>query len=125
MDTDKFKAILAESRNGCNHFVRHPLAPHFHYSDGVQDLAGTGLYWLLDILATELPKVYRKHGQYHGIVSVVSKDGKATLSLSFSDEEKRKPWTRRIDWTDLPDGEFQLELADEGERFALILLTEH
>lgn len=123
MDAQKFTQIYNESRNGCNHFVRHPLVRYFQYSDGVQDLAEVGCYWLLDIAATELPKVMRKAGEPHGILSTIVKNGKARLTFSPTDELNL--WTKKIPYTDLPDGTWSFELADEGERFAMILISEH
>jgi hypothetical protein len=123
MNIEKFKAIYGESRNGCNHFVCHPLVRFFHYSDGVQDLAETGCYWLLDIAATELPRVMRKAGELHGILAATVKNGKAKLTFSPTDETHL--WAKKIPYTDLPDGTWSFELADEGERFAMILISEH
>lgn len=123
MNTEKFTQIYNESRNGCNHFVRHPLVRFFQYSDGVQDLAEVGCYWLLDIAATELPKVMRKAGELHGILAATVKNGKARLTFGATDDVNL--WTKKIPYTDLPDGTWSFELADEGERFAMILISEH
>lgn len=123
MNTEKFIQIYNESRNGCNHFVRHPLVRYFHYTDGVQELAETGCYWLLDIAATELPKVMRQAGEPHGILAAKVKDNKAKLTFGTTDDTNL--WTKKIPYTDLPDGTWSFELADEGERFAMILISEH
>lgn len=125
MDDAKFKAIYNESRNGCNGFYRHWFVKAFQYSDGVQELAECGCYWLLDILATEAPAAMRNAGEVHGIVQVVvSSDRKGVISLSVDDD--RPPiWTKSVGWTDMPEGIWQFEIADEGDRFALILISEH
>ena len=123
MDATKFKLIYNESRNGCNDFYRHPLMRRFQYSDGVKDLADVGCHWLLDILATECPKPLRASGEVSGIVKVaVGKKG-ARITRTSADD-KPPIWKRRIEWTDMPEGEYLFELVDEGERFALVLLTE-
>ena len=56
MDHAAFHKAYNEGRNGANHFVYHPFVSHFQYSDGVQECAATGMYWLLDTAATELPR---------------------------------------------------------------------
>lgn len=123
MDEAKFKAAYNESRNGANFFVRHPLARRFQYSDGVQQLAEAGAYWLLDILATECPQALRKSGEPTGLVEVQVEDSKAEIALSVADDAP-PIWTKKIPYTDLPKGIWSFELVDEGERFALILLSE-
>jgi hypothetical protein len=124
MDEVAFKNALAESRNGANYFVRHWYRRNFQYSDGVEELGKAGWMWLIDILATEAADALRKSGDTPGIVHIVAKDGRADIDLTI-DDDKPPIWTRHIDWTDTPDGEYDLYLADEGDRFALILMTEN
>lgn len=124
MDEAKFKAAYNESRNGANYFVRHPLVRSFQYSDGVQECAEAGCYWLLDIIATECPKPLRRSEAGVSTVYVRVKDSKAKLSLEIGGQ-RPVLWDREITWTDMPEGEWQFELVDEGERFAFILITEH
>lgn len=123
MDTDRFTAAYNESRNGANCFYRHPLVRRFQYSDGVQECAEAGCYWLLDILATELPGVMRRHQESHGYIVVRVADGKATIA--FEATEGRPLWTKAIPHTDMPAGDWTFEVSDEGHRFALILISEH
>lgn len=125
MNAELFKKIYSESRNGCNGFFFHPLARKFQYSDGVRDLAATGCYWLLDILATELPAQFVKHADISidCYIQVKSAGGKAVIEGLFDDDVP--PWTRRIDYTDLPEGTWRFHIVDEGHRYAMILLTEH
>lgn len=125
MSEQAFHAAYNESRNGCNYFVRHSLVPFFEYSDGVKEVAdAAGLYWLLDIIATEIPPVMRKHQVVHGAVLVKVTGSKAILSFNES-EGSPVLWTRNIDYTDMPAGDFIFEIADEGSRVAMILITEH
>ena len=81
MDIEKFTKAYGESRNGANHFVRHPLARNFAYSDGVQECAECGLYWLLDILATELPAYFKRNEDVSNQCIVKVKDGPLYLKL--------------------------------------------
>ena len=60
MNTEALHKAINEVRNGANFFVRHPLCRNVLYSDGVQEVAETGYYWLLGILATELPPCLQK-----------------------------------------------------------------
>jgi len=128
MQTDKFLSILAESRNGANHFFRSPLYPKFLYSDGVQALAETGCYWLLDILGTELPAVFKTKNPHHsmlGIVTVNASGGRATLTMGLEDGLPVQ-WSKDIDITDLPDKEWNLYVSDNGDgTFSCILPSEY
>ena len=124
MDTKQFLGAYSESRNGCNFFVRHPLVPVFQYSDGVKDCAEAGMYWLLDIIATECLKPLRLSGDQQSLVNVAVKNGKCVIALSIEDDAPPL-WKRKVAYTDLPDGEYIFELVDEGSRFAMILITEH
>lgn len=124
MDNNAFKKAYEESRNGCNGFYHHGMVRRFQYSDGVQQCAEAGCYWLLDIAATELPKVMRDRGEPRCMFEVFVHESKAVLSLTARDNAPAL-WKRLIDLTDMPDGEYVFELVDEGERVAMILLTEH
>jgi hypothetical protein len=124
MDDKAFLKAYNESRNGCNFFYRHSLARSFQYSDGVQECAEAGCYWLLDIAATELPQAMRSKKLEHCMFEVHVAKFKATLKLTYQD---RSPpvWQKDIDWTDMPEGEYVFEIVDEGNRVAMILLSEH
>ena len=124
MDVEKFKAAYNESRNGANYFVRHPLVRKFQFSDGVEELANAGCWWLLDIIATECLKPLRESEAGVGYIAVHAKDSKARLSLEIPGPRPIL-WEREISLTDLPDGDYEFELVDEGARFAMILITEH
>jgi hypothetical protein len=124
MNTEKFTAAYGESRNGANHFVRHWAARSLQYSDGVESCAEAGCFWLLDIIATEALKPLRASGDGLGIIAVKVADGKADIGMTIEDDAP-PVWSRHVDYTDMPPGEWKFFLADEGERFALILPTEY
>ena len=128
MNTEKFKEIYAESRNGANSFYRHPLCRNVAFSAGVQDLADTGCHWLIDILVSELPAVFVKNEDVSNrcIVTVSVGHSKAVIRAEFQDDVVA--WTRKVDYTDMPDGEWSFFVADEyggPSRYRLILLTEY
>lgn len=124
MDIDKFRTAYSERRNGANYFVRHPLVRKFQYSNGVEGCFDAGTYWLGDIFATELPSVMRAAGEGFGVIHFKSAKGKAFLHLRLQDDGP-PAWSRTLDFTDMPNGEWTFFLCDEGERFALILPTEY
>lgn len=124
MDAEAFKRAYGESRNGANFFVRHPLVHSFQYSDGVQECAEAGCAWLLDIIGTECLKPLRASGEVLATLNVKVANSKAVLALSVADGAP-PAWIRTIDWTDFPKGSWDFLLTDEGERFALILVTEY
>lgn len=124
MNTEKFLTAYNESRNGADHFVRHSLVRSFIMSDGVQECAEAGCYWLTDIAATELPAVLKKRGELLGCLNVEVRQGKAKLELTGSSDSLL--WSRAIDWTDLPDGDWMFYVADDRDgTIKMILPTEY
>lgn len=125
MNIEEFKKIYHATRNGTNYFSRHWAERSFEYSDGVKDLAETGMHWLLDILATEVPAVMRQQSTPMAMLAVkVAGNKTAQLELTFADNVP-PTWSKRIDFTDLPEGEWVFELVNESDRIAMILLSEH
>lgn len=125
--------ILAESRNGTDDLIRHPLCHRMRYSAGVKEIAESlGAYWLLDIIATECVDkfiaAYDRREVGAALIEIKVAQGKADLSMTFFDG-KPAQWSRHIDYTDLPDHPWTLALgaAWEGSRTVcnLILLTEY
>ena len=129
MNTEQFTTAYHASRNGCDHFIRHPLVRSFAYSDGVGSCADAGCHWLIDILATELPAEFRKHEKISHSCSVkvvVADGGSALITGEFTDGVIG--WRRAIEWADLPGGEWIFYVTDECEgdtRYRCILLTEY
>lgn len=124
MNVDAFKAAYGESRNGANYFVRHWYVRSFQFSDGVEQCAAAGCFWLIDIIATECLNPLADSGDNLGILEVKVSRHTADLSLTIGDDEP-PIWSRHMDFADMPDGEWKFYLANEGERFALILPSEY
>lgn len=127
MNTGAFLNAYHASRNGTNQFYRHPINRSFVFSDGVRECAEAGCYWLLDILATELPGVFRRQGEgYHRcIVTVTVKNESATIKGEFMDDDP-KPYKRAISYTDLPEGEWKFMVTnDDPHALSCILLSEY
>jgi hypothetical protein len=127
MDADKFRRIYDESRNGFDEKIRHPLARRLVYSSGVQEIAETGCYWLLDVIGTEHVEAFLKHRGYFGgmgFIRVKVADSKATIKLERDTGEPSKH-TREIEYTDMPEGEYTFYLIDEGSHILMHLPTEY
>lgn len=124
MQVQEFTAAYNEGRNGANYFVRHWFRPSFQFSDGVEQVAAAGCFWLLDILATEAADALRKSGEYMGFIEVDVAENKALITMTV-DDDKPPVFSRHLEFTDMPDGKWKFFLADEVERFALILPTEY
>lgn len=126
MDTEKFKAAYAASRNGTDGWHRNPLYRKFHYSDGVQECAEAGCYWLLDILGTELSTAkFDKRGSHMMIATVGVVDNEATIRGEYHDGDKN-PYKRKIDYTDMPDGAWVFYISNDGDGILrCILPTEY
>lgn len=123
MNTERFKEIYEESRNGANFMTRHPLSRRFIYSDGVKDLAELGIYWLLDIIGTEVIKAIGDSFEL-GIVKVWVANDAAVITLEMNDEDP-PAWRRQIEYTDMPDGEWQFFVQWDGEHYTMILPSEY
>jgi hypothetical protein len=127
MDAKKFHAAYHAGRNGCDYFVRHPIAigGRFEFSQGVHELAEAGCYWMVDIVGTECLIPLRASTYPSAILRVtVGNDEKALMDLTTEDN-KPPIWKKAISYTDMPPGQWLFELVDEGTRFALALLSEH
>lgn len=102
---------------------RHMLNPSLIYSDGMKDVAEkAGAFWLIDIVATELEPICRQRfkddGESFHLLLVKVKNGKANLYLAADAHDTYdgvEPlgllWTRYIDYTDLPDGDWTFYLS--------------
>lgn len=125
MQTENFIKAYNESRNGANFFLRHWANKKFQYSDGVRDCAEPGCYWLLDILATELPAVFKAQANVSSmaIIKVVSALCCAKITAEFTDDVVA--WEKAIEWTDFPEGTWLFYVTDESDRFAMILPSEY
>lgn len=126
MDTHAFKRAYAESRNGANFMVRHPLVRSFLYSDGVQEVAEAGCYWLLDVLATEITRsMFKSKDSTTCIVKVNVEDEEAHITGEFYDGDT-SPYKRSVSYTDMPEGEWVFYISDDGDgQLVCILPTEY
>ena len=124
MQAHEFIKVYNEGRNGANFFYKHNLVKYFRYSDGVQECAKTGCYWLLDIAATELPKKMRQTETQFLTLEIKVSSKKAQLS-AVRDGDVLPVWWRKIDHTDLPEGEWKFLISDEEDTFAMILPSEY
>jgi hypothetical protein len=113
MDKDKFTAVYSEGRNGTDGFTRHRVERGFAYSDGVAELAQLGCYWLLDILATELPAAFKRneHVSNMCIVKVCVADRKAKITGEFTNGAVA--WKKALKYTDMPSGVWTFYVADD------------
>lgn len=122
MKTEEFKRAYNESRNGANHFVRHWANRRFQYSDGVESCAAAGLFWFLDVCATELPKLLPVGDLGETHLKVKNGAGHAFLML---DDDAPPVWERKDIHTDCPDGDWVFYIINEQIRIAMILPSEY
>lgn len=123
MNLEKLSAIYNEGRNGANGFIRHPLVHSFTVSNGVEECADCGIWWLIDIAATEIPAVLRKEKENLGVFKADVYGSVAKLSCDGSGD--RRLWRRTVDWTDMPEGTWTFYIADEASHFVMILPSEY
>lgn len=123
MNVEAFKAAYHESRNGANQFFRHGLVRSFVFSDGVNECAQAGCMWLVDIAATEVPKVLNEKDESLGCLVANVRGGGAVLRLTGSGDVVL--WTKRVPYTDMPDGDWTFYIADESDKRVMILPSEY
>lgn len=115
MNTAAFISAYNESRNGTDGFHFNPLYRNFLYSDGVKACAEAGCYWLLDILGTELTRpMFKNRDSVMCIVKVKVADQRASITGEFEDGDPR-PYKRKVDYTDLPEGNWVFYVSDDGD----------
>jgi len=126
MNTEAFKSAYHEPRNGTDTYHHSLLYPNFIYSDGVKECAEAGCYWLLDKLGTELPAVFDKsEDMFALIVEVdVAEDDTAVIRGTWEDGEP-PVYQAELDFTDLPEGQWQFYVGRDGAKLICILLTEY
>lgn len=126
MDTDKFINAYRAGRNGTDKFYRHALVRRFVYSDGVRECADAGCHWLVDVLATELPAQFDRHGKGSMcIVHVAVANATAEIAGEFEDNDP-DPWRKHVPYTDLPTGTWDFFVVDDGSAvLSCILPTEY
>lgn len=125
MNTEKFKAAYGESRNGANQMYFSKMLPGMVYSDGVKDCAEAGIYWLLDIMATECVRPVLDSNRPLGILYVRVTKGATAITLELQDDVP-PVWTRNIASTNLPDGKWIFYLGNDGDgKVTVILPTEY
>lgn len=121
-DANELRALLAQHYGGRDIF-KHALVGTFNYTEGVRAFAknaGGGAYWLLDIMATEpaIRDAVRGEGFCVALLSV--NEGRAELTVSRDAEvdpatKLTRPlelhFTRAIDFTDCPDGQWKFYLT--------------
>lgn len=112
---DQLQSLVSESRNGCNSYIRHPLARKLIYTDGIKEVADLcGAYWLLDIIGTEaapaLMKQYQDGYANVGLIEVRVNDEGAVIALTL-DDDAPDAWSRHIEYTDFPHGHWVFKLG--------------
>ena len=125
MDSEAFARAMGERRNGTDGWYRHPLARKSLISSGLNEVADTGCWWLIDILCTEYADRLRaddESGRVDGtpIINVRVKAGKARIQMTYADEGPPVHSTR-VAYTDMPSGEYKF-LAGVEDRCAMFYL---
>jgi len=95
---------------GTTNYYYHPLYPWMKYTDGVKffcENAGNGAYWFLDLIGTELKKHANNKHVFLTVTLLVYEDGTAHI---FCRDGDNRLWSRRIDSTDCPSGQYNFYL---------------
>jgi len=126
MNAKEFHRAYHEIRNGSDAFFRHPFCRNVIYSSGVSECADAGCYWLVDVMATDVRAAFKPGWGNLAVVRVqVSPDSTAILEATFEDGENPPAYSRDIDFTTLPVGEWVFFMAFDGQQFTIYLPSEH
>lgn len=94
---------------GTDNWHQHALNRKMTYTDGVQYFAeNAGAYWFLDIVATELMEIHRREAFLN--IKLIVEERKATILADDGNDRPR--FSRNIEYTDCPPGEWQFYLTD-------------
>ena len=125
MNTEAFIKAYKESRNRASFFVRHPWVRSFLYSDGMQECAEAGCYWLLDALATGIQaNIFKQRQRTFCIAQVVVKDQKCQITGEFFENDPT-PYTKQMPYTNLPEGTWNFYLSYEDDKVICFLPSEY
>lgn len=120
MTTTRELLCAVAGHTGTETWWRHWANPRVTYTDGVKAFAETaGAYWLLDIFATELWKPVNEH-RFLELQCKVGADEKAELTAQADDAGF--VWSRKIEWTDCPAGEWKFFFAEGGPENSFVIL---
>jgi hypothetical protein len=112
MNTQELEAGLSDYY-GTEQWLFNPLYPRMKYTDGVKffaENAGNGAYWFLDIVGTEIHHLYAKREEFINIV--LKSDGHKAV-ITADDGNGGIFWTRKLEYTDCPAGEWQFYLEND------------
>jgi hypothetical protein len=108
---DSLTSQLAQF-TGTEQYHYNPLYPWLKYTDGVRFFAGnagSGAYWFLDIIGTEL----RKHTVDEPFLSIgfsVYTDKHGVINVT--DGNDKQVYVRKLEYTDCPAGDYKFFLLD-------------
>ena len=114
----ELQALMDQFYGGSDSRYRHSLFRRFIYTEGVRAVdERAGCYWLLDIVATEVAprclKVWERDEIGVFMLELTVTNSTASLRCTWDDEEPAI-WTRGVDWTDFPEGEWTFKLVVDG-----------
>jgi len=105
--------------SGTETWMRHALNRNMLYTEGVEFFAEqVGGYWMLDIVATSLMAL---HGKHHFLGIELRVNDKREAELYADDGNDHKLYSRRIEFTDCPEGVWKFFLIDN----VLLLRSEY
>lgn len=108
MNTIELRQALTQF-TGTEQWYRHFISPLL-YTDGVKFFAeNAGAYWFVDIVAIMIAPLQRVHAFMD--IKLISADGKARIVAS--DGNYNEVWSRDIDYTDCPEGEWEFFLTHD------------
>jgi hypothetical protein len=109
--------VYSASRNGTDGYTRHPLARRLIYTSGIAELCEAAqAFWLLDVIGTEAtPKLLAAHasGATLGLIKLKVAKSRAVFTMTTADDAPPM-WTKRVPYTDFPEGDWALYLACDG-----------
>jgi hypothetical protein len=105
---------------GAEHWTRHAINRHVTYTEGVKHFAEkAGAFWFIDVLALEAYALFRRGEEFVHIKMAVADHA----ALITADNGNGKAlWTRKINYTDCPDGTWEFYMATGGPENTVVIM---
>ncbi|MPS48520.1 DUF6876 family protein [Methylobacillus sp.] len=126
ISTEDLRHELAHC-TGSENWYKHSLTA-LVYTDGVKLFAEkAGAYWLLDIVGTEMLKLVRGDDRFASITMTVTEGNKVVIVARQVDAngDDVTTYTKPIEYTDCPVGEWKFFLINDGEQIVMLLISEY
>jgi hypothetical protein len=111
--------------NCTEHYYRHSFCRNFVYTDGIKVLAeNAGAYWLIDAIASH-QKTAQKKLDWFQLWELTKQPNNTWLLTCRADTGETPVVSQEIEYSDFPLNSIKLYVEGSGDRYVLLLPSEH